>query len=256
MKNMINKFLQDIGLSDKEALVYLELLREEKSPVLDLSKKTNILRTSVYPILDNLLEKGLVSEIKVGKKIFFQAEAPERIGSYIESQKIRLEEQSQLANEFIPQLKSLSRQTGEKPIVKIYEGREGIFKANEESFGYSKTDKNEIAYFIYPYDLLENLFSTQEIVKSRAQRTNRQIRSQAIYTYSKGERPESENSVRVKIDGNKYPIKCDISIYKDMVRINTLSKSLSSLIIKSQDIADTLKSIFKVAFDNYRESGK
>lgn len=253
---MINKFLQNIGLTDKEIAVYLELLREEKSSVIDLSKKTNILRTSVYPILDNLLEKGLVSEVKVGKKVYFQAEAPERIGSYIESQKIKLEEQSQLANDYIPQLKSLSRQTGEKPIVKVYEGREGVFQANEESFGYGKIDKDDTAYFIYPYDLLENLFSEQEMKKSSAQRTRRQIKSQALYTYSKGERSNSESSTRFKIDGEKYPIKCDVSIFKDVVRINTLSKSLSSLVIKSQDIADTLRSLFKAVFDSHIKDKK
>lgn len=247
---MINKFLKNIGLNGKEIVVYLELLHGDKSSVLDLSKKTNILRTSVYPILDTLLEKGLVSEIKVGKKVYFQAEQPERIGTYIESQKIRLEEQSQLANEYIPQLKSLSRQTGEKPIVKIYDGREGIFQANEESFGYGKIDKDDVAYFIYPFDLLENLFSGQEMKRSSAQRTRRKIKSQAIYTYSKGNRPTSENSIRLRIDDKKYPIKCDISIFKDVIRINTLSKSLSSLVIKSQDIADTLRSLFKAVFDS------
>ncbi|NLZ74433.1 hypothetical protein GX917_00795 [Candidatus Falkowbacteria bacterium] len=250
---MINKFLKNIGLTDKEAAIYLELLRIDKSSVLNLSKKTNILRTSIYPILDTLLEKGLVSEIKVGKKTYFQAEPPERIGAYIESQKIRLEEQSLLAGEYIPQLKSLSRQSGEKPIVKIYEGREGIFLANEESFGYGKRDKDDIAYFIYPFDLLENLFSEQEIKKSRAQRIRKKIKSQAIYTYSKGERPASENSVRLKVDYKKYPIKCDVSIFKDTIKINTLSKSLSSLVIKSQDIADTLKSLFEIAFDSQKK---
>lgn len=253
---MINKFLQNIGLTDKEIAVYLELLREEKSSVLDLSKKTNILRTSVYPILDNLLEKGLVSEVKVGKKVYFQAEAPERIGSYIESQKIKLEEQSQLANDYIPQLKSLSRQTGEKPIVKIFEGREGLIKATEESLGYGKNITNEKVYFIYPFDLIENFFTEQELKKLSARRVNKDIESQAIYTYSKGERPASENSVRLKIDGEKYPIKCDISIFKDVVRINTLGKSLSALVIKSQDLADTLKSIFKALFDSYEENKK
>ena len=251
---MIKKFLQNIGLSDKEIQVYLELLRVESSSILDLSKNTHILRTSIYPIIETLEEKNLVSKIKKGKKIQFQAEAPERIGAYIESQKIKLEEQSQLANDFIPQLKSLAHQTGEKPVIKIYEGREGIFKANEESFGYGKINKDDKAYFIYPYDLLENFFSAQEIKKSSAQRTNRHIESEAIYTYSKGERSKSENSARIKIDGDKYPLKCDISIFNDMVRINTLSKSLSSLVIKSQDIADTLRSLFKLAFDNQNKS--
>ena len=54
----------------------------------------------------------------------------------------------------------------------------------------------------------------------------------------------------VRINGEKYPISCDISIFKDVVRIITLGKSLSSLVIKSQDIADTLKSLFKAVYDN------
>lgn len=253
---MIQKFLKNIGLNEKEIILYMELLRADSYSVLDLSKNTNILRTSVYPIIETLKEKGLVSEIKIGKKIRFQAEAPERIGSYIESQKIRLEEQSQLAEEFIPQLKSLSRQTGEKPIVKVYEGRDGIFQANEESFGYGKISKDDVAYFVYPFDLVKNLFSEQELKKSKNQRTNRHIKSEAIYTYSEGDRPASENSVRLRIDGEKYPIKCDVSIFKDMVRIHTLSKSLSSLVIKSQDIADTFKSIFKIAFDSQKKFDK
>lgn len=247
---MINKFLKGIGLSDKEIAVYIELLSKEKSSVLDLSKKTNIIRTSVYPILDNLLEKGLVSEIKIGKKVYFQAEAPERIGSYIESQKIRFEEQSQLAKEYIPQLKSLSRQTGEKPIVKIYEGREGIFKAQDESFGYEKIRKDEIAYMIYPFDIVENLLSEQELKKTSGLRKKLGIKVESIYTYSKGERPAGENSVRLRLDEKKYPISCDISIFRDVVRIITLGKSLSSMVIKSQDIADTLRSLFKAVFDN------
>jgi predicted DNA-binding transcriptional regulator len=253
---MIKKFLQDIGLNEKEVSIYLELLKVDNNSVLDLAKKTGILRTTIYPIIESLKEKGLVSEIEVGKKINFQAEPPERIAAFIESQRLKVEEQSQLANEFIPQLKSLSRQTGEKPIVKVYEGRDGIFKANEESFGYSKPDKNDIAYFIYPYDLIESFFSGQEIKKSSTQRINRHIKSRAIYTYTKGERPKSEDSVRLKIDGKKYPIKCDISIFKDMIRIHTLGKSLSSMVIKSQDIADTLKSLFEAVFDNQKKIGK
>lgn len=253
---MIIKFLKDIGLNDREASIYLELLRLDNSSVLDLSKKTNILRTSVYPILDALMEKGLISEVKIGKKVFFQAEAPERIGTYIQSQKIKLDEQAQLVDEFVPQLKSLSRQTGEKPIVKIYEGREGMFKAFEESFGYGKIEDNEVIYNIYPFDLLENFFSDQELKKTSSIRAKQKIKSEAIYTYSKGERMVGENSTRLRIDENKYPISCDISIFKDVVRIITLGKSLSSLVIKSQDIADTLKSLFKVAYDNQLKDKK
>jgi len=253
---MIEKFLEDIGLSDKEARVYLELLSKENSSVLDLAKNTAILRTTIYPILESLEEKGLISKTKIDKKIRFTAEQPERLETYIESQKIKLNEQSKLVNEYVPQLKSLSRQSGEKPIIKIYEGREGILKANEESFGFEKNQSNETSYFIYPFDLLENFFSESEIESARSIRLSKNIKSQAIYTYSKGDRLVSESSERIRIDAQKYPIKCDISIFKDRIRIHTLGKSLSSILIKNQDIADTLKSIFKLVFDNLKKDGK
>ena len=76
---MEKKFLQDIGLDNKEIDIYLGLLQVDSSSVLELSKKTKILRTSIYSVLDSLIEKGLVSEIKKGKKSYFQAEPPERI---------------------------------------------------------------------------------------------------------------------------------------------------------------------------------
>ncbi len=253
---MIEKFLEDIGLSEKESRVYLELLRADNSSVLDLAKQTDILRTTIYPILESLEKKGLISRTKIDKKIRFQAEAPERLETYIESQKIKLNEQSKLVNEYVPQLKSLSRQSGEKPIIKIFEGREGILKANEESFGFEKNQSTEISYFIYPYDLLENFFSATEIKSARSIRLGKNIKSQAIYTYSKGDREPSENSERIRIDASRYPIKCDISIFKDRIRIHTLGKSLSSILIKNQDIADTLKSLFKLIFDNLKKDDK
>lgn len=253
---MIEKFLEDIGLSEKEAHVYLELLRTETSSVLDLSKNTNILRTTIYPVLESLEEKGLISKTKVDKKIRFAAEQPERLETFIEAQKIKLNEQSKLVNEYVPQLKSLSRQSGEKPIIKIYEGREGILKANTESFGFEKSQPGDTAYFIYPFDLLEDFFSGTEIKNARSMRLSKNINSFAIYTYSKGDRTPSENSDRIRIDAKKYPIKCDVSIFKDRVRIHTLGKSLSSILIKNQDIADTLKSLFQLIFDNLKKDPK
>ncbi len=253
---MLEKFLRDIGLNDKELAIYLELLKLENCSVLDLSKKTKILRTTIYPILNDLEQKGLISRVQVGKKINFQAEAPEKLNTFIETQKLKLAEQSKLASEYIPQLKSLSRQTGEKPVIKVYDGREGIIKANEESFGYDKENPNDISYFIYPFDLLEKFFSGSEIQKARGVRLTKHIKSKSLYTYSKGERGSDEYSRRIRIDGAKYPVKCDISIYRDRVRIHTLGKSLSSVLIKSQDIADTLKSLFELIFDHLDKKSK
>ena len=54
---MLEKYLQEIGLSDKEAGVYLALLATDNSSVIELAGKTKIKRPTVYVILESLAKK-------------------------------------------------------------------------------------------------------------------------------------------------------------------------------------------------------
>lgn len=245
---MFEKFLQDIGFTDKEAKIYLALLSVENYSVIELSKQTGINRTTVYPVLEQLIKNGFVSEIKEGKKVNYQAEPPERLETFIEQQKIKLNEQSKVLQEIVPQMKGLTRQSGEKTIIKLYDGREGILKSIKYYF--DADDTTGTAYLLYPRDLVEEFFSQKEITQSKEFRLQRGVATKSLYTYSKGELPyKSDNGERIKIDADKYPIKCDIGIYKDKIRIHTLGKNLSAIFIKDQDVADTFKSLFEMAFE-------
>ena len=44
---MLEKFLQEIGLSEKEAAIYLHLLKVDSDSIANISKATNINRTTV-----------------------------------------------------------------------------------------------------------------------------------------------------------------------------------------------------------------
>ena len=97
------------------------------------------------------------------------------------------------------------------------------------------------------------MFGPKEIAAAKSIRLNRRVKTKSIYTYTKGDIPSDETGERIRVDGDKYPIKCDIGIYKDKIRIHTLGKNLSAIFIKSQDVADTLRSIFEIAFENLKE---
>ena len=73
---MLEKYLQDIGLNEKESKVYLALLAVDNSSVLDLSKKTELNRSTTYVVLETLAKKGLVSETTVGKKLTIKQNRP------------------------------------------------------------------------------------------------------------------------------------------------------------------------------------
>lgn len=250
---MFEKYLQDIGLNDKEAVVYLALLSVEHASVLDLANKTKIKRPTVYVVLELLAKKGLVSETTIGKKTHYHAEPPERLETFVERRKIALEESQKTLKDIIPQIKSISRDSGERPVVKYFEGRDGIISSSEELLQDKKEAGGEM-YMIYPKDDLEELFSESERSKLREIRISKNIKSKVLYTSFKSDKPSDTTGDRIKIDQNRYPINCDVSIYGDKVRISILGKKLSSIFIRSKDLAVTLRSLIDLVFDKDKQN--
>ena len=249
---MLEKYLQEIGLNEKEAAVYLALLQYENASIIDISGKTKINRSTTYTIIESLAKKGLVSETTVGKKTHYQAESPERLETFVERQKVILEEHSKRLKDIIPQIKSIQRENGEKPVVKYFEGREGIIAASEEFF--NSQENGGTSYMIYSKDLVNDIFTDSERAKYKKMRVSKDIRSKSVYTSSKGEVIQDNTGDRVVIDENKYPIKCDIAIDKDLIKISILGDYLSAILIKSKDFSDTLKSLVDFVHDKMKKS--
>lgn len=248
---MLEKYLQDIGLNEKEAVIYLALLSVDNDSVVDIAKKTKIKRPTVYFILEGLAKKGLVSEVQVNKKTHYAAEPPERLGTFVERQKAVLDERAARLKDVIPQIKSVQREQGERPVVKFFEGRDGAVSALEEFF--TTNTSGGIAYFIYSNDLLNEVFTKEEKKKYLDIRLSKNIHSESIYTFKDGKLENVEDANRTRIDAVQYPITCDIAVYNDRVRITTLGKKISSIFIKSKDVADTLISLFRLVKDKEKE---
>lgn len=247
---MLEKYLQEIGLSDKEAAVYLALLATDNASVVQLAEKTKIKRPTVYVVLESLAKKGLVSETTIGKKTNYQAEPPERLETYVERQKVVLDERSKRLKDIIPQIKSVQRQGGERPVVKFFEGKEGIISINEELYS-EKPDDTPI-YYLYSRELLREVFTDEERARFKEKRFAKNIKARVLYNSNMGEHPADNMGDRILVDRNKYPFDCDIAVYKDKVRISILKKGLSGIYISSKDFADTMRSLFNLAFDHIK----
>lgn len=245
---MFEKYLKDIGLSDKETAIYITLLSFDKALIPEISQKAKVKRPTTYVILDSLMKKGLVSEVSVGKKTFYMAEPPEKLDMFVDRQINLLEENKKSLDIIIPQLKSIQREQGEKPMVQFFEGKEGVISSNNDVF--SNKIGDEPVYMIYSRDSVKGIFTEKEAQSMREKRISKGIKSKAIYISAEDSRPSDETGDRLKIDKDKYPINSDITIYGDKVKIAILSKRLSSISIKSSELADTLKSLIKYIFDN------
>ena len=86
------KLLQEIGLTNSEILVYTTLLKTGSIKVGQLIKEVSLHRSRVYEAINRLTDKGLVSYVIKNNVKFFEATDPERLLSYLEEQKERLNE--------------------------------------------------------------------------------------------------------------------------------------------------------------------
>lgn len=120
-------FLQELGLTRNEVKIYSALLSLGSASSGKITYECGLHRSRVYEGLGRLMEKGLVSSVKMGKITFFEAASSERILDVLEEQKTSVEKKIGEAQKWVPELNRF-RET--KPTAEAYilQGVEG-FKA-------------------------------------------------------------------------------------------------------------------------------
>src|SRR3989344_6823911 len=206
--------LQKVGFDAREASVYLASLELGPSPVQKIAQRAGIPRATVYLVLDDLQNKGVVTTYEEGKKTYYVAEPPQHIADLVDENEIRVKQQKDTLKSLIPELTSRGQfEKGEKPMVKYYEGAQavGVFMKDllsgheGEGLGIINLDKaiNTLEQVNFPID------------KVRERRKKNKIKSRVIYT-NNSNKPISNYSVPdtqakfVPVD--LYPIDADINI--------------------------------------------
>ncbi len=103
---MIQPLLKQLGLSEKEIVVYLAILQQGKVSPADIATLTNINRTTVYSVAKELLKKNLIRE-ESGKTTYWMARPPEDLSVLIEREKEALRKKEHLLQSAVNELKPL-----------------------------------------------------------------------------------------------------------------------------------------------------
>jgi sugar-specific transcriptional regulator TrmB len=239
-----------LGLSEKEAKVYLAALELGKSPVQKVAEKAGVNRATTYVIIEGLMKKGLMSTYTEGKKQFFCAESPEKLNLLFRDQELEIKKKQEYLEKLLPEIKSIATTTG-KPTVRYFEGKEGMRAIAEELF---YTNKDETVKMIYSYDLLLKMFSMEEIDSMRKRRQNKKVKAEII-TNDQNYLLKTDADV-VRLPSEKYNITSDIAIFGDKIRIVAQKGNQTGLIIENKEIANTLKIIFDLAWNGLKSFNK
>jgi HTH-type transcriptional regulator, sugar sensing transcriptional regulator len=239
---MLNE-LKNIGLSDKEAKVYLAMLELGPATVLEIAAKAGVNRPTAYLEIESLKKRGLASTQTKGKKKLFIAESPSQLEFLIETQQKSLEQKGEELEKILPALTTLFNLAENKPQVRFFEGKEGLLTMQKELL----KCKEKHIYAISSVDDTLKVFPNYEN-DSVPKRVHKKIRSTFIYSSVRGDFLKSTDKKNLRnskfISPEKFKYSLDITIFDDNVAIASLSGDISGVIITNSEISKSFRAIF------------
>ena len=118
MKNIL-EVLSELGFEERESKIYLSLLKEQEQTALSLARNTKIDRTTIYDLLEKLIQKGIVSQTIKNNSKTYKAIESKALLTYFKEKYSSLES-------ILPQLSSLQSKKQEKLSCELFQGKDGL----------------------------------------------------------------------------------------------------------------------------------
>jgi sugar-specific transcriptional regulator TrmB len=250
MNQQLNQ-LKKLGLSQKEAQLYLVSLENGPATVAKLAQKSGLKRSTIYEFLGEMTDRGLLEISISGKRKLYSGTEPKKLNKIIERQKEILEN-------LIPDLSMMASGSSDKPKIKFYEGKEGILKAYYEIL--DLPEGSEVIGFATLGEIYK-IFTKNDVDKYVKKRAAKRIKEKLImptdeFAESHSQDNKKEFRETLLIPQKKFFIKNEINIYENKTAIISLGEEKVAVIIESKQLADTQRAIFNLLWENLRKDKK
>jgi len=235
------KALENLGLSEKEAKVYLALLELGQASAYKVAQKSGVKKPTTYVLLDELRKKELVVKMPGDKTQMFISKSPEE---FFASAKHRINR----AVESLPEILSVMKKQN-KVRTMYFEGIDGL----EQALWYGMK-ANPGAELVGFYALAENMSKevydmtwkwTKDTKKYDISLRGFVPTHDTITDYRKVDK-EYNREMR-ELSYEDYSSETSIDVMGDFVRIIDLTKnSPQAIIIENERTAKMIKQIFEM----------
>jgi HTH-type transcriptional regulator, sugar sensing transcriptional regulator len=243
---MDTNVLKELGLTNTEIKIYLELLSLRSTSAGKLVEETGIYRKNLYDALNKLIDKGLVTYVIENKIKFFQAKNPENLIKYIEEKKALLSEHELKINEMLPELQDKFNSLSPEIESEIYRGSEGIKTILNECLKYKEIlfigatgdVENRLPYFWPQYNKKREKLKCKWKLLLVNESKNKPITKSKYYEYKV--LPKMLSGINV------------IYIYGDYVaNILWLEKPIA-FVVKHKKLSENYKKYFNYLWENIK----
>jgi len=248
---MKEDILREIGLSESEKKVYLALLELGDSTRHGIVNKSSVAGSKIYELLEKLQEKGLASVYIKDKVKHFKPTNPNQILNFLEEKKEGLLDIEKQAKLLLPDLLMKFNSSKEDQEVELISGTRGldiIFREQVE-----KLNKDDTCYVI------GGTWGTGETMEKRTQnffekihlmREKKKIKTKMLFNIKQKETTDKlysskkYPSTQTRYIDHTSPVA--INVYKDKTVIIIFGKTITSIYITSQDVANSFMEYFEI----------
>jgi HTH-type transcriptional regulator, sugar sensing transcriptional regulator len=237
----INEILQQLGLTETEARVYLAMLELGPSSVQNIAKKARISRTAAYDIIRALQEKGISSTFQKGRKNVFSVEDPKQLEDYFGKHLDQMKEHLGAFKHLLPELRLM--QGDDKPKVRYYSGDEGI----QALFRDLHASRARELFEYVDADLLYEHVDEKRFLSVRERYSFNGIAAKAL-SRGKIKNPRKEVQYR-QMKSHVRHFSGQIWIYSDRIAFTKFVGDIEVVIIENKVFAETLRAVMQIAWE-------
>ncbi|HOY56028.1 MAG TPA: helix-turn-helix domain-containing protein [bacterium] len=237
--------LTQIGLSEKEAEIYQILLKIGKAPANKVLPLTQLKRTTVYSVLEELAQKEIVEKDESSAIIEFRAKHPYALKEYLETRVSQIKESEGKLDAALPNLITLYSEAQERPGVRYLESIGGFKKVYEDIL----QTKKELVIFTSAHDQTRadmSVVINENINKQKKLGINTKAIWMLDEKITKATIDELKlNNVAIRLTKNPlFALPAQIIIYGQKIAITSLKNEIVTTLIENENIATSLKNIF------------
>jgi sugar-specific transcriptional regulator TrmB len=252
---MLDSILLRLGLTSKEASIYLHCLELGPQPVSVIAKRTGLKRTTAYANLENLGRKGLISQHVEKSVKYFSATNPNNLHKILQAKKDDCVESEELLINSMSDFLNLIHPQRANPNVRFYEGIHGIEQVMDDTLSAKKG--------LLCYTTMDFWFALPELKRYISsycsKRVKRKVPLKSIMADTPIGRKYLADYPKKTLWESRWlpkkiaPFTNEINIYDDKIAICCLEKNeLLGIIVESKGIANTQRSIFELAWMSAR----
>ena len=255
---MNEEILQEAGLTNTEAKIYILLVKNSPCPPPKLADMAGESRTNTYKLLDSLEEKGLVSRDDTQKKLRYWANNPSNLLENLKKKRAEVETAEKRFQDSLPSMIDEYFKHSEQPSIRYFHGIDGIKQIYQDQVN----DANPIT-FTMSFGI-RDFYGEQGMHEIRNMFPKLGIPRRVFYPdvahkFEPGEptTPINESDklmllTRTWVDEKDLQSPVEWGVYGDKLSIISLGTEVVGMIIESPQIARSFQEILELLDKNIR----